>query len=70
LATPGCQAGGFVRSRPDVEHPDIQFIFMPPVFEDNGQKANTFEVSFNGGVNFMVYNFNVDSGGCLIVYDS
>lgn len=28
-ATNHFEAGGFVRSRPDVEHPDIQFTFMP-----------------------------------------
>lgn len=28
-ATNQFEAGGFVRSRPDVEHPDLQFTFMP-----------------------------------------
>lgn len=28
-ATNHFEAGGFVRSRPDVEHPDLQFTFMP-----------------------------------------
>lgn len=28
-ATNHFEAGGFVRSRPDIEHPDIQFTFMP-----------------------------------------
>jgi len=30
-------AGGFVRSRPDVVHPDIQFNFFPGAFKDNGR---------------------------------
>ncbi|HEY0418627.1 MAG TPA: choline dehydrogenase, partial [Acetobacteraceae bacterium] len=31
------EAGGFVRSRPDVPHPDVQFHFLPSVVWDHGR---------------------------------
>jgi choline dehydrogenase len=31
------EAGGFVRSRPDVPHPDIQFHFLPSAVNDHGR---------------------------------
>jgi len=45
--TPGFQAGGFIRSRPDLEHPDLQFVLIPPAFEKNpiGLHANSIKVS-------------------------
>jgi len=30
-------AGGFVRSHPDVAHPDIQFSFIPGTFKEGGR---------------------------------
>lgn len=33
------EAGGFVRSRPDVPHPDIQFHFLPSAVRDHGRVA-------------------------------
>ncbi|PIK49218.1 putative choline dehydrogenase, mitochondrial-like [Apostichopus japonicus] len=36
-ATPHLEAGAFVRSRPGVEHPDIQFHFLPSVVNDHGR---------------------------------
>ncbi len=32
------EAGGFVRSRPDVDHPDVQYHFLPSVVWDHGRK--------------------------------
>ncbi|KAJ8033692.1 Choline dehydrogenase, mitochondrial [Holothuria leucospilota] len=40
-ATPHLEAGGFVRSRPGVEHPDIQYHFLPSVVNDHGQVPGT-----------------------------
>ena len=37
-ATPHLEAGGFIRSRPGVEHPDIQFHFLPSVVNDHGRE--------------------------------
>jgi choline dehydrogenase len=31
------EAGGFIRSRPGVRHPDIQFHFLPALVEDHGR---------------------------------
>jgi len=31
------EAGGFVRSRPDVTHPDVQFHFVPGLVKDHGR---------------------------------
>jgi choline dehydrogenase len=31
------EAGGFVRSRPDVPHPDVQFHFLPSAVNDHGR---------------------------------
>lgn len=36
-ATPHLEAGAFVRSRPGVEHPDIQYHFLPSVVNDHGR---------------------------------
>ena len=33
------ESGGFVRSRPEVEHPDLQFHFLPSTVHDHGRKA-------------------------------
>jgi choline dehydrogenase len=35
------ESGGFARSRPDVEHPDIQFHFLPSTVHDDGRTAGT-----------------------------
>ena len=37
-ATTHLESGGFIRSRPGVPHPDIQFHFLPSVIIDHGQK--------------------------------
>lgn len=37
-ATPHLEAGGFVRSRPGVEHADLQYHFLPSVVNDHGRK--------------------------------
>lgn len=37
-STSHLESGGFVRSRADVPHPDIQFHFLPSVISDHGQK--------------------------------
>ncbi|HEX2529045.1 MAG TPA: choline dehydrogenase [Geminicoccus sp.] len=34
------EAGGFVRSEAGVEHPDIQFHFLPALIEDHGRSAS------------------------------
>ncbi|XP_071807433.1 choline dehydrogenase, mitochondrial-like [Asterias amurensis] len=36
-ATPHLEAGAFIRGRPGVEHPDIQFHFLPSVVINHGQ---------------------------------
>ena len=44
------ESGGFVCSGPDVEHPDIQFHFIPGVFIDHGRKIplyHAYEVRTN-----------------------
>ncbi|XP_072179596.1 choline dehydrogenase, mitochondrial-like [Diadema setosum] len=35
------EVGGFIRSRPNVEHPDIQFHFLPSVVNDHGREPGT-----------------------------
>ncbi|XP_072169809.1 choline dehydrogenase, mitochondrial-like [Diadema setosum] len=40
-ASPHLEAGGFIRSRPGVEHPDIQFHFLPSVVNDHGREPGT-----------------------------
>ena len=42
-ATSHIESGGFVRSRPGVEHPDIMWHFMPSEVCEHGQKAPTNE---------------------------
>lgn len=37
LTSPLAEAGGFAKSRPDVEVPDLQFHFVPAVLEDHGR---------------------------------
>ncbi|KAL3860165.1 hypothetical protein ACJMK2_010323 [Sinanodonta woodiana] len=38
-ATAHLEAGGFIRSCPGVEHPNIQFHFLPSVVKDHGRKT-------------------------------
>jgi len=45
LTTPYAEAGGFAKTRPDVEVPDVQFHFVPVLLEDHGRtkvKAHGF----------------------------
>ncbi len=45
LTTPYAEAGGFAKSRPDVDVPDLQFHFVPALLEDHGRakvKAHGF----------------------------
>lgn len=37
MTSPLAEAGGFARTRPDVEVPDVQFHFVPAVLEDHGR---------------------------------
>lgn len=37
LTTPYAEAGGFAKTRPDVEVPDVQFHFVPALLEDHGR---------------------------------
>lgn len=37
MTTPYAEAGGFARTRPDVEVPDVQFHFVPAILEDHGR---------------------------------
>ena len=41
-ASSGLEAIGFIRSRPGVEHPDIQFHLFPVVFDDHGRAPGQF----------------------------
>ena len=34
------EAGGFIRSRPDVTEPDLQFVFLPALVDDHGRKRH------------------------------
>ena len=38
-ATAHLESGGFIRSRPGVEHPDIQYHFLPSTVNDHGRKV-------------------------------
>jgi choline dehydrogenase len=38
-ATAHLESGGFIRSRPGVPHPDIQFHFLPSTVNDHGRKV-------------------------------
>ncbi|XP_053889666.1 choline dehydrogenase, mitochondrial isoform X2 [Malaclemys terrapin pileata] len=42
-ATAHLESGGFIRSRPDVPHPDIQFHFLPSQVIDHGRVASQLE---------------------------
>ncbi|XP_037761494.1 choline dehydrogenase, mitochondrial [Chelonia mydas] len=42
-ATAHLESGGFIRSRPDVPHPDIQFHFLPSQVIDHGRVASKLE---------------------------
>ncbi|KAM4721709.1 choline dehydrogenase, mitochondrial [Rhinophrynus dorsalis] len=42
-ATSHLESGGFIRSRPGVEHPDIQFHFLPSQVIDHGRVNPTLE---------------------------
>ena len=42
-ATSHLESGGFARSRPGVEHPDIMFHFLPSQVIDHGRKAPYME---------------------------
>ena len=37
ITTPYAESGGFAKSRPDVEVPDLQFHFVPALLEDHGR---------------------------------
>jgi choline dehydrogenase-like flavoprotein len=37
MTTPFAESGGFWKSRPDVEAPDVQFHFVPAMLEDHGR---------------------------------
>ena len=42
-ATSHLESGGFARSRPGIEHPDIMFHFLPSQVIDHGRKAPWME---------------------------
>lgn len=42
-ATAHLESGGFIRSRPHVTHPDIQFHFLPSQVIDHGRVASRIE---------------------------
>ena len=39
LTTPYAEAGGFAKTRPDIDVPDVQFHFVPAMLEDHGREA-------------------------------
>lgn len=48
-ATAHLESGGFIRSRPGVPHPDIQFHFLPSQVIDHGRvnsQIEAFQVCF------------------------
>lgn len=49
LTTNYAEAGGFARSAPSVEVPDLQFHFVPAILEDHG-RAKVKEAGFSGHV--------------------
>lgn len=46
LTTPYAEAGGFIKSRPDVDVPDIQLHFVPAMLEDHG-RTNVAGIGFS-----------------------
>ncbi|MBA3896736.1 MAG: GMC family oxidoreductase N-terminal domain-containing protein [Sphingomonadaceae bacterium] len=46
ITTPYAEAGGFAKTRPDVDVPDVQFHFVPALLEDHG-RANVKEHGFS-----------------------
>ncbi len=52
-ATTHLEAGAFIRSRPGVEHPDIQYHFLPSVVINHGSglgDCHAFQVTRDGDV--------------------
>jgi choline dehydrogenase-like flavoprotein len=49
LTTPYAEAGGFAKSGPQVEVPDLQFHFIPAILEDHGREKVS-EPGFSGHV--------------------
>lgn len=39
LTTPYAESGGFAKTRPDIDVPDVQFHFVPAMLEDHGREA-------------------------------
>ncbi|RCN37773.1 choline dehydrogenase domain protein [Ancylostoma caninum] len=54
------ETGGFARSRDDIDHPDIQFHFLPSTVHDDGRKIGTCHA-------FQVHvgNMRTKSKGCI-----
>ncbi len=49
MTTPYAEAGGFAKSSPIVEVPDLQFHFVPAILEDHG-RTKVSQVGFSGHV--------------------
>lgn len=50
------ESGGFIRSRPNVTHPDIQFHFLPSQVIDHGRvpsKIEAYQVCFHNAILFL-----------------
>lgn len=59
-ATAHLESGGFIRSRPGVTHPDIQFHFLPSQVIDHGRvasKIEAYQVCFSSHSQFVCVFF-------------
>ncbi|MEM6455584.1 MAG: GMC family oxidoreductase N-terminal domain-containing protein [Acidobacteriota bacterium] len=65
LTSTVCESGGFVRSRDDVERPDLQFHFVPAALIDHG-----FDQAAPTGVNFGVTLLRPQSVGHITLRDA
>ena len=59
-ATAHLEAGGFIRSKEGISHPNIQFYFVPLAYKDHGrvtEQREAFQVS--AGVGFTIYTITL-----------
>jgi len=62
LTSSAALAHGFVRSRPELETPDIQFFFMPVSYSDANKRA---EMDREPGMTLSVYQLRPESKGSI-----
>jgi choline dehydrogenase len=62
LTSPAALAHGFVRSRPELETPDIQYFFMPVSYSDANKRA---DMDPEPGMTLSVYQLRPESKGSI-----